>query len=109
MRVPLFELRHHSGEALLQVSIHEDAVKVAGRLSVFEFGRRVGQTRLDGLLAFGGSSPQALLQFGLGGWRDEDVEGIESALLDFLHALHVNVENTDLALFLHIFDGSDTA
>jgi hypothetical protein len=70
------KLLYHMFETFFQVGIDKDAVKVARRLSVFQFRGGIGQTRLNGRFLFRIPSPQALFQFLFARWGDEDIIGI---------------------------------
>jgi hypothetical protein len=108
MRIPETELLHHMFETFFQVGIDKDAVKVSRRLSVFQFCGGIGQTRLNGVLLFRISPPQALFQFFFARWGDEDIIGIQMTFFDFADPLHVDIQYTYLATLLYRFDSFNT-
>lgn len=65
----------------------------------------MAQSQFETLFSFGVSSEQTLLQHFYRGWIDENVVRFEVGLLHLLDALHLDVQDADLAVLEDGLDG----
>lgn len=66
------------------------------------------QSQLQTFLGLCAAALQSTLQLLDGRGLDEHVQPIQVRVLDLLHALHLNVQHTDLAVGLHLLHGRYT-
>lgn len=95
----------HLAVGLLQVTVVDDGVEVAGRGAVGQFGLGRVQTLAQTLLGLRLAISEALLEL-LDGWRfDEDEDRVEMRVSDLLDALDFDVQYANLAQILNVLDG----
>ena len=94
-------------KGLIEVVVRKDAVEIAFLQTVIELGLGVAQSLQNVLLLLGGPAAEAGLEGIHGGRGDEEVQGFQRALLDAADALHVNVQDADLARALDGLYGGD--
>lgn len=95
----------HLDVGLLQVTVVDDGVEVAGRGAVGQFGLGRVQALAQTLFGLRLAISEALLEL-LDGWRfDEDEDRVEMRVSDLLDALDFDVQYANLAQILNVLDG----
>lgn len=108
MRIPRQKLFHHTLKTRLEIGIDKDAIKIARRVAVLEFGRRIAQPCLQGRFGFRSAAPQTVFQGLLRRGCNKHVMRIEFALFHVPDPLDVNVQDANFGILLDGFDGLDT-